>query len=59
MRHHSDGLLEADITVQTCWDADRLDFGLTGTTPLVEKLCTEEARDPVLRDLAYRQNLQG
>jgi len=23
-----DGLLEADITVQTCWDADRLDLGL-------------------------------
>jgi hypothetical protein len=28
VRHHSDGLLEADITVQTCWDADRLDLGL-------------------------------
>ena len=24
---HSDGETEADITIQTCWDADRLDFG--------------------------------
>ena len=24
---HTDGLTEADITVQTCWDADRLDLG--------------------------------
>jgi uncharacterized protein len=55
-----DGLLEADLTVQTCWDADRLDLGRVGKTPRVEKLCTEEARrDPVLRDLAYRRSLRG
>ena len=57
VRHHSDGLLEADLTVQTCWDADRLDLGRVGKTPRVEKLCTEEARDPVLRDLAYQRSL--
>ena len=33
VRHHSDGLIEADITVQTCWDADRLDLGRVGKTP--------------------------
>jgi len=54
-----DGLLEADITVQTCWDADRLDLGRVGKTPRVEKLCTEEARDPVLRELAYQRSLRG
>ena len=59
VRHHSDGLLEADITVQTCWDADRLDLGRVGKTPLVERLCTDEARDPVLRDLAYQRSLRG
>ena len=58
-RHHSDGLLEADITVQTYWDADRLDLGRVGKTPRVEKLCTEEARDPVLRELAYQRSLRG
>ncbi len=25
--YHSRGLTEADITIQTCWDADRLDLG--------------------------------
>src|SRR5262245_42304235 len=27
---HSDGLTQADVTVQTCWDADRLDLGRVG-----------------------------
>ena len=46
-------------TAQTCWDAERLDLGRVGKTPRVEKLCTEEARDSVLRDLAYRRSLKG
>ena len=25
LKYHSDGYTEADITVQVCWDADRLD----------------------------------
>src|SRR5512134_2068752 len=32
-RHHSDGLRDADVTVQTCWDADRLDLGRVGKRP--------------------------
>ena len=27
LRYHSDGYTEADITVEVCWDADRLDLG--------------------------------
>ena len=27
---HTDGLTDADITIQTCWDADRLDLGPRG-----------------------------
>lgn len=30
---HSDGLLHADPTIQTCWDADRLDLGRVGIQP--------------------------
>lgn len=30
---HSDGLREAHPTVQTCWDADRLDLGRVGVRP--------------------------
>ena len=32
LRYHSDGYVEADITVQVCWDADRLDLGRVGIT---------------------------
>ncbi len=44
--NHSDGLTDADITVQTCWDAHRLDLGRVGTSPKAEYLCTDSARDP-------------
>ena len=30
LKYHSDGYTEADITVQECWDADRLDLGACG-----------------------------
>ncbi|CAN1514716.1 hypothetical protein MCEMIEM28_00918 [Burkholderiaceae bacterium] len=30
MTHHSIGAVDADPTVQTCWDTDRLDFGRVG-----------------------------
>ena len=51
-RGHSDGHLRADVTVQTCWDADRLDLGRVGTTPDPARLCTEAARSPEVRMLA-------
>ncbi len=35
-----------DITVQTCWDADRLDLGRVGITPNPRWLCTACAKDP-------------
>ncbi len=43
---HTEGYLEGDITVQTCWDADRLDLGRVRITPRTEKLCTAGARSP-------------
>jgi uncharacterized protein len=52
---HTDGHLGGDITVQTCWDADRLDLGRVGITPLAEKLCTDGARDPDLMKWATKQ----
>ena len=58
VRYHSDGLMEADVTVQTCWDADRLDLGRVGIIPRPDRLCTEEARDRVLLDLAYRRSVR-
>jgi len=32
-RLHTDGRLDGDITLQTCWDADRLDLGRVGIIP--------------------------
>lgn len=43
---HTRGLTEADITVQTCWDADRLDLWRAGIRPSAKRLCTPQARDP-------------
>jgi uncharacterized protein len=33
IRWHSDGSIEQDATIQTCWDADRLDLGRVGIYP--------------------------
>jgi uncharacterized protein len=51
--YHSDGLTEADTTVQTCWDADRLDLGRVGIRPSPSRLCTTKARDPDFLEAAY------
>lgn len=44
--HHTEGLTEGDVTVQTCWDADRLDLGRVGMTLEPRKLCTAAAKTP-------------
>jgi uncharacterized protein len=41
---HTDGLTVGNITVQSCWDADRLDLGRVGTLPDPRRLCTAAAR---------------
>ncbi len=43
-RFHTHGGTEADVTVQTCWDADRLDLGRVGIRPDPRYLCTAAAR---------------
>jgi uncharacterized protein len=44
-RLHTRGFREADITVQTCWDADRLDLARAGITPSPDRLCTQPAKN--------------
>ena len=41
---HTQGHVDADITTQTCWDADRLDLFRVGIYPAPRLLCTEAAR---------------
>ncbi len=41
---HTHERTHPDITIQTCWDADRLDLGRVGITPEPHYLCTEAAK---------------
>ncbi len=45
---HSNGLIEADITIQTCYDADRLDLARVGIMPNPQYLCTSQAKSPAI-----------
>ena len=60
---HTKGKTEADITVQTCWDSDRLDLWRAGYYPDPARLCTKAAKEPetiewaVKRSEAWRQSL--
>ena len=38
--HHTDGGTDGDVTILTCWDADRLDLGRVSITPSPDHLCT-------------------
>lgn len=54
--YHTSGMTEGDITVQTCWDADRLDLGRIGIMPDPRRLCTGAAREASTIEWAYRQS---
>lgn len=54
---HTRGQTEADLTVQVCWDADRLDLGRIGIHPEPRFLCTQAARQPEIIAWAYRRSL--
>jgi uncharacterized protein len=41
---HTHERTHPDITIQTCWDSDRLDLGRVGITPHPSKLCTDVAK---------------
>jgi len=55
---HSKGFVAADVTVQTCWDADRLDLGRIGTRPRPDRLCTPAARAAEMIEWAYERSLR-
>ena len=53
MERHSDGQVDGDVTVQACWDADRLDLGRIDVRPHGRLLCTEPAQRPETIDRAW------
>jgi uncharacterized protein len=56
IRDHELGRTLSDVTVMTCWDADRLDLGRVGICPQPRYLCTEYARRPETIAWAYRRS---
>lgn len=53
IEHHSSGKVHEHATIQTCWDADRLDLGRVGIKPSA-KFMLQEAVKHI--DEAYRWN---
>lgn len=56
VRDHEKGFTRADVTVMTCWDADRLDLGRVGIRPNPKYLCTAAAKDRDTIAWAYRRS---
>lgn len=56
--HHSQDITEGEITVQTCWDADRLDLGRIGIKPRARYLCTSAAKEPKIIEWAFHRSQQ-
>ena len=55
---HTDGETMADITIQTCWDSDRLDLGRVNIIPHSDKLCTLAAKDPDVIAWALKRSVE-
>jgi uncharacterized protein len=56
---HTHERFHPDATIQTCWDADRLDLGRVGTTPHPDYLGTECARRPDILAWANRRGMRA
>ena len=54
---HTAGKLKADMTVMTCWDADRLDLGRVSIRPDSRRLCTDAAKNPETIEWAIARSL--
>ena len=50
------GRLDRDITIQTCWDADRLDLGRIGITPKSHYLGSSLAKDHNFIEMAQMRS---
>ena len=55
-RYHSMGRLTRDVTIQTCWDSDRLDLGRVGIKPNPTYLGTAAARNHDFIKRAYARS---
>ena len=58
-RQHTGGVSHPNLTVMTCWDADRLDLMRVGIRPNPLYLCTSAAKDPQLIEWAISRSVSG
>lgn len=58
-RLHTSARTHDDVTVCTCFDADRLDLARIGKTVNPEYLCTEAAKDPATIAWATERSVTG
>ena len=56
---HTKAKTHMDKTIQTCFDADRLDFGRVGKIPDPKFLCTEAAKDNKTIEWATQRSVSG
>jgi uncharacterized protein len=54
---HTNTLNHENITVQACFDSDRLDLGRVGHYPDHERLCTPMAKKQVTIEWAYHRSI--
>jgi len=59
IRDHTSKLHTDDVTIGTCWDADRLDIGRIGITPDRRFLNTDAAKDNTLVSWAFKRSRAG
>jgi|SRR5262245_617825 len=59
IRDHEQGRTRSDVTVMTCWDADRLDLGRVRRRPDPQYLCNEFAQRTSTIEWAYKRSLAG
>lgn len=50
---HTHELTHPNVTIQTCWDADRLDLGRVGIVPHPSRLCTAAANQKTTIDWSH------
>ena len=56
---HTHERTHPDVTIQTCWDADRLDLGRVGITPHPSRLSTDLAKTQAMIDWATERAIRG
>jgi uncharacterized protein len=56
-KHHTESHTHQDLTIQICWDSDRLDLGRVGIMPDPKYLCTDVAKNASCIEHAYRRSI--